>query len=129
MHQRSRRIKRGGSRMKVTRMVLHALLLLVIPIMEASAQSERIHVAIPFAFAIGEITKEAGEYDIQYQNNGVVVLRETRSKRAFVFQANPTWTKGDQRRPFLRFHRYGDQYFLAELGWPGYDIGRAVIPS
>ncbi len=94
-----------------------------------NAQESRTQVAsVPFEFTVGDTTLPAGDYNVtRMMNSGeTIALRGAESAvrlTSLIIKAEPA------RRSKLVFHRYGDQYFLAEVWTAGYTNGRKLVTS
>lgn len=94
----------------------------------ANAQSLKVTADIPFSFVVDKATLPAGSYSIDALSGASsgLVIRGNDSKtntvvlsdRAEKFNASPD--------THLVFHRYGDQYFLAQIWVQGEQAGRQV---
>ena len=95
------------------------------------AQSLRIEANIPFEFVAGGKTLTAGEYSVANSTTpGTLTIRnESNQEGAMVIshavQASPTSSSFQAK---LVFHRYGNQYFLAQV-WGGYDSFGRQLPT
>ena len=92
----------------------------------------RLIASVPFEFSVGNSTFPAGEYVVNCANpsSAARVLRITSKDggRSVVIQATDTIGKlQDNAR--LVFHRYGDQYFLAQAWMAADNTGLAVRKS
>ena len=88
-----------------------------------SAQSGRVMVKgeVPFAFVSGDRTIQAGQYSI-----------EIGQLRVRIFDANghpvqtvlsiPRQENGNEQKPRLVFHKYGDTYFLRQVWTMDYKV-------
>jgi hypothetical protein len=83
------------------------------------AESATLVAAVPFEFAIGNKAMPAGEYRINFANNGVVTVREANGGPAAMVLGKPTLPAPAEAVPpgtgRLVFERYGNEYFLAGL--------------
>ena len=98
----------------------------------ASAQAE-VRFNIPFDFTVGKVTLPAGSYTVNPVGNIQTHLQlKNRNGNEGVFQQinsvglNPGHTSEATK---LVFHRYGDQYFLAEFWKMGATTGHALPRS
>jgi hypothetical protein len=88
---------------------------------KAQTLADRPRFTIPFDFVFGEKQLPAGKYSIgrAMPNSGDIMLtiadRDGRSKA--VVLSNAAVKSSPNTRATLVFHRYGDQYFLAQV-WP-----------
>jgi hypothetical protein len=89
----------------------------------------RIQVTIPFAFTLGDKTLPAGQYTIE--RNRLVpelfMVRSTDGRATARGFTKPVQRPTTQPHAKLVFHRYGDQYFLAQV-WR-MDGGEAFLKS
>jgi hypothetical protein len=95
-----------------------------------SAQTLRLNASIPFEFVAGLSTLPAGEYQLDSLSTpGVVRVWSDDSHTASLVMSRPVVEPLDKRigEPKLIFHRYGNQYFLAQI-WSGYGSAGRVIP-
>jgi hypothetical protein len=93
-----------------------------------AALSARVDANIPFDFMIGNKRLPAGKYLIQRgSTTGTSVIRGLENKKVATFMT----IKGNQnseQKTKLIFHRYGDQYFLAQV-WEGVNNTVVEIPK
>ena len=96
----------------------------------AQAQSTRVRATIPFAFYWGEGMLPAGNYDVaSFGDGGIVRLTNRDTRTSAVFTTISMSHLASEPNPKLIFHRYGDDYFLAEMWWGGRSDGRKLLPS
>ena len=96
-----------------------------------SAQSSRRVVAnVPFSFIVGDKEMPAGNYGIQATTPGSGILRitGTENSKTIVRLTSPLH-RFDSNQGKLVFHRYQDQYFLAEIWSAGEADGRQLVKS
>ena len=88
------------------------------------AQSYQVTAKVPFEWQANGHQFNAGNYLIsKEQSSPVIAIRDmTAGKGAFLMTGEAS---GKNSSPRLVFHRYGDQYFLAEVWTPG-AIGRQL---
>jgi hypothetical protein len=103
-------------------------LLVILTVASISAQSNgHIRVNIPFDFAAGRVQLKAGEYIVRPSSEGIVVLRRIKDRTdTFVFAPNTIQRPENNLSGKLVFHRYGNEYFLAELWTSKSTVGRSV---
>lgn len=103
--------------MKLSRLLIAVAFVLFFPAIPVSAQDWTVRVTIPFDFAVGKQTLPAGEYRVSI--NGPAMLRVARINGHDVAGVMTESVRGAGNvSPRLIFHRYGKQYFLAEV-WVG----------
>src|SRR5689334_20933941 len=87
---------------------------------------------IPFDFMVGDKVLKAGKYSVNrlYANNpdAMLVIRDARNRSTAFSNINGIVDKGRQG-PRLIFHRYGNQYFLAEIFDGNSGLGSALLKS
>ena|ERR1051326_9058444 len=84
---------------------------------------------IPFDFSVGDKTLPAGAYTVAASTTPDVLLirrEDCRAAAMVVALRMPTEQGEDQTK--LIFHRYGDQYFLAQV-WSTGDSGVRELPK
>ena len=86
---------------------------------------------IPFDFVAGEKAFPAGEYTVQTGGglaNSVWIRSEDPSKNLVLF-SHSTVVQQAQGESWLRFHRYGDRYFLSQILIEGNGTGQELRRS
>ena len=96
-------------------MLLAAALLISVPMVQAQSQ---IKADVPFAFSVDKQSMSAGNYEIDYLNANVLVLRDLDTKQAQLLMKSHDVQAANIRNAHLVFHKYGDQYFLSQI-WKG----------
>ena len=87
-----------------------------------------IKVNVPFNFVAGAKTLPAGEYQIQTEQPGVVLIQSRDSKSNANLAAHSAQDTEMSGVAALRFNRYGDRYFLSEI-WTGSDLAQELPKS
>jgi hypothetical protein len=86
-----------------------------------NAQSRATDFNIPFQFCAGDTTLPAGAYNLAFDPTANrIVMSSTGLDRAIWILPNRISGRGDDLQTAkitLKFHRYGDTYFLREV-WP-----------
>lgn len=97
---------------------ISALVLLFVPIIAAAQTKpgERIVTQVPFKFMVGSVAMPAGEYTVRVADakSSVLLVGNQDAKSWIYVKAIPDQGK-QAPGAALVFHRYGNQYFLAEL--------------
>ena len=96
----------------------------------SSGLSGALRVYVPFPFAVNGKTMNAGEYYISRDGEHFVAIKDGSGKNTiFVLTHSVVTTEQQTSAPKLVFHRYGDNYFLAQA-WLSYsDDGRELSAS
>ena len=95
----------------------------------ANAQSLKARANVPFDFVVGDKTLTSGDYTVATITMAGDTLRIA-SKDMSQTAARLTITaSGTSSQAKLVFHRYGQQYFLAEVWTGGGDRGRLIVKS
>jgi hypothetical protein len=92
------------------------------------AQSIELRAEIPFDFYVSSKLMPAGTYYIASVGyNGAVRIWDKEGTSAVTLtNAASNRDPGTSR---MVFHRIGSEFFLSELYWEGYDLGKSVQPS
>ncbi|HWC19871.1 MAG TPA: hypothetical protein VG498_22850 [Terriglobales bacterium] len=93
----------------------------------ANAQSLNVKANVPFDFVVDKDTLPAGDYSIRSINDAtgnrtLVIGSGTRS--IMLVNPNVTDALNAAKTSHLLFHRYGDEYFLAQIWVQGEKVGR-----
>ena len=112
--------------MRVRIGTLAAGLLLLVMAAPAFAQSEIMHVNVPFSFSVGKKTMPAGEYVVSSDNLIIYTLR-VRGKASSFVVTNSVDAGKPQHQPSLIFQRSGSQYTLAEIWTYDAEFGHSVV--
>jgi len=91
------------------------------------AQSQDMIVAIPFDFHVGNRLLPSGTYTVHLQGDAIRIS-DARGHSAFVMSnavPNPAVKLDNQ----LVFTRYGEDSYLSEVRWLGYNNGRGTIKT
>jgi hypothetical protein len=117
---------------KVYTVIAMMVLVTILGISSANAQTSgnpRLIASVPFAFNVGNTTLPAGAYTVSFTNpaSSAKVLQISRKdgSASVVIQTSDTMGK-IQDNAKLVFHRYGDQYFLAQA-WMAADSNGLVV--
>jgi len=96
--------------------------------MTASAQKTEFNANVPFDFIVNGSTFPAGEYTFQSVDvpGKVLSIRGVNSQTQGIIVSNEKRSSEPSQQTQLVFHRYGNQYFLAEVWLQGNDMGRTV---
>ena len=92
---------------------------------------EPVRANIPFAFTVGKMTLPAGEYRVQKpgQNSPALLIQRTDASAAAIVMSIAVAANSRQTQTKLVFHRYGNQYFLAQVWRAGESRGRELLKS
>jgi hypothetical protein len=92
--------------------------------------SQTILVDVPFGFHMGPSIFPAGEYTVYTDaSTGLVRMRSADSKSSAMIQTHAVQSRSTPEVGKLIFHKYGDEYFLAQVWKPGSDTGRELRVS
>ena len=92
------------------------------------AQSNGVQANVPFDFTVANQVLPAGTYKIQKQADGVIEIKNYDKPISVLTLVNQDGTKSPNGGK-LKFHRYGDQYFLSEILCDWADMDVRVRPS
>lgn len=119
--------------MKKTIFTTLTLLSFLMTLVGATAQAQtdtRMVADVPFGFTIRHQTLPAGRYEVKVARLGgaLALTISTDRKAKGIYFVNRQTRHGDvSGEPKLVFHRYGDQYFLAQI-WPSNDREAITLP-
>ena len=102
--------------MRTTKSLLSAAFVIAaLGVIPALAQTSATY-DVPFAFSVSGKTLPAGEYKIGVDNNrtGLVQIKSADGRATFTL-THSAGAGAPSAEPKLVFHRYGDQYFLAQV--------------
>lgn len=108
-----------------------ATVLTTMMVVSAHAQNaSTITVTIPFEFTAANKTLPAGDYVLRLEDSRseLKIQKSDRSTAEFVL-INPVYGRDLQNQSKLVFHRYGSQYFLAQMWIVGSSNGEELQPS
>lgn len=88
----------------------------------ASAQ-DSLQAYLPFGFAAGGTTLQAGHYTVRELSHGAVRIRCSDCRGAAIVMGRALNSPATPSNPRLVFHRYGVRYFLTEV-WGTANEGR-----
>ena len=93
----------------------------------ANAQTLSVKANVPFGFVVDKGALPAGAYSIRSINDaigGTTLLIQNGTKSMELVNSNVADSLNAAKTSHLTFHRYGDQYFLAEIWVQGEKVGR-----
>lgn len=111
----------------MTRLSLTTGLLAALAATQAFGQTVVSEANIPFAFEAGKVQFPAGKYKVTQTQNLIQVKQKTGDYKSAFTQGIPLSTRGRPAPYCLRFHVYGNQYFLSEIWADG--VGQGLPAS
>lgn len=81
---------------------------------------------IPFDFIVADKRLPAGKYTVIEASSNGLRIRSRDGKSSAMRLSNVIGEKSKKRNARMVFHRYGQQYFLAEV-WSGESYGRQLL--
>ena len=108
-----------------------ALLFTTATLFAQTTPSQRLmNVNVPFAFAVENHTLPAGEYLVQTVTpERSIRIISVDGKHSAVVNTLPNYAKSPSPSSRLVFHRYGDEYFLAQVWTGGQNVARNPLSS
>jgi hypothetical protein len=106
-------------------LAIAALTVLAMPLF--AQHSELMKINVPFNFVAENQWMEGGQYTIQPLLNGRLLIRSADGKVATTILSLPAPLQSTAADSQVVFHRYGGDYFLAELWMQGQNAGREVL--
>jgi hypothetical protein len=118
--------------MKTTRTLISICLLLTAATVFAQMRSSQqlMKVDIPFAFSVEDYSLPAGEYlvlTVTPERSIRVVSAD--GKHSAIVNTLPNYASSPSENSRLVFHRYGNEYFLAQVWTAGQNVGRNPLSS
>ena len=87
-------------------------------------------VNVPFAFAVENHSLPAGEYLVlTVTPERSIRIVSTDGKHSAIVNTLPNYAKSPSETSRLVFHRYGDEYFLAQVWTGGQNVARNPLSS
>jgi hypothetical protein len=112
-----------------TMFILAMAVTLVAGVVSASAQARKARATVPFEFMVGEKMLPAGDYLVGSITQSGDTIRVSSTETATGVSRLTIPADGTSRTAKLVLHRYGQQYFLAQV-WTGADAeGRQFMKS
>jgi len=111
-----------------------ATLTLIIPMAVIGFAGLRFRVSadVPFNFVVGNKEFKAGKYSVGRLPSGsafdTLIIRSVDGNEAANFNTNNIYGKGEPQAKLV-FHRYGNQYFLAQVFDGDSEQGSALLKS
>lgn len=105
----------------------------VFPAATLFAQTENhqlMTVKVPFSFSVQDHSLPAGEYNIfTVLPERAIRITSTDGRYSAIVNTLPNYARSVSESSRLAFHRYGDEYLLAEVWIAGQDVGRNPMLS
>jgi hypothetical protein len=117
--------------MKSVRTLITVCLLFTAVTLFAQTENHRLMtVKVPFSFSVQDHSLPAGEYNIfTVLPERAIRITSTDGRYSAIVNTLPNYASSPSENSRLIFHRYGDEYFLAEVWTAGPDVGRNPMLS
>lgn len=112
---------------RISAMFMSGAVLLSLATTVLAQHSDLIKIDVPFNFVAENLRMQAGAYTIQRMQNGRLLVRGADSKVAITVLSLPVPLQSNAVESQVVFHRYGSDYFLAEVRVRGQNTGREVL--
>lgn len=96
-----------------------AIGLALILVATASAQTWKLSADVPFSFNVGDREMQSGKYTVTILGDSALLIQSVDFKKTAMSISNSMLTPSNLKNAKLVFNRYGDQYFLSSVSWPG----------
>jgi hypothetical protein len=107
--------------MKKIRFAIACIALVGAFTLAATAQNRVLAVAdVPFAFTVHDAAFPAGTYEVRQIGSQTIRLQDPRTTHGVTLMSASSI--GEARSLTLRFHQYGNQYFLAKVFSPALNV-------
>ena len=111
----------------LTMLTLVVGLMLAAAVVSANGQAATFVTAdVPFDFIIADKTLTSGKYMVREAMTNAVKISTPEGKSTVIRLSNLAIDKSKKRTARMVFHRYGQQYFLAEV-WFGENYGQQLL--
>ena len=97
---------------------LASLAVLLTAIAASGQLAQQARVTVPFSFVAGGTSSPAGDYRVSVNRDQNLVTLISNNSKSIMFFAMRGWPSADGRS-YLRFHHYGDQWFLEKIAING----------
>lgn len=117
--------------MKTARTLITICLLLTAAVFAQMTSSQQLmKVNIPFAFGVQDQSLPAGQYLVfTVTPERSIRIVSVNGKHSAIVNTLPNYAKEPSSNSRLVFHRYGNEYFLAEVWTAGQDVARNPLSS
>ena len=117
--------------MKTARALITIVLLFTAATLFAQTESQRLmKVNVPFAFGVEDHSLPAGEYLVlTVTPERSIRIVSADGKHSAIVNTLPNYAKSPSETSRLVFHRYGDEYFLAQVWTAGQNVARNPLSS
>jgi hypothetical protein len=117
--------------MKTARTLITICLLLTAAVFAQMTSSQQLmKVNIPFAFGVQDQSLPAGQYLVfTVTPERSIRIVSADGKHSAIVNTLPNYAKEPSSNSRLVFHRYGNEYFLAEVWTAGQDVARNPLSS
>ena len=117
--------------MKSARTLITICLLFTAVTLFAQTESQRLmKVNVPFAFAVEDHSLPAGEYLVlTVTPERSIRIVSADGKHSAIVNTLPNYAKSPSARSRLVFHKYGNEYFLAQVWTGGQNVARNPLSS
>ncbi len=114
----------------LTMLTLVVVLTMAAAVVSANGQmtSTLVTADIPFDFIVGDKTLPAGKYTVRSAASNGLRISSRDNESSAMRLSNLAVETSKKRNARMVFHRYGQQYFLAEV-WSGDHYGRQLVQS
>ena len=117
--------------MKSARTLIAICLLFTAATLFAQTESQRrMKVSVPFTFAVEDHSLPAGEYLVlTVTPERTIRIVSADGKHSAIVNTLPNYAKSPSTRSRLVFHKYGNEYFLAQVWTAGQNVARDPLSS
>ena len=114
----------------VRTLITICLLFTAVTVFAQTENHQLMTVKIPFGFSVQDHSLPAGEYNIfTVLPERAIRITSTDGRYSAIVNTLPNYASSPSENSRLIFHRYGDEYFLAQVWTAGQDVGRNPISS
>jgi hypothetical protein len=111
------------------RILFSAALSAALACLSLPVRAESLAATVPFGFYMDKAAMPAGDYRVEIEPRGLVIVRNTTGRAAFTLTL-PDQRKADgPQKGLLVFHKIGGEYFLNQVWVPNSPRGRQLRTS
>src|SRR5579864_9281782 len=106
-------------------LIATALLLAAVSVYVQAQERQLLTATVPFAFTVENSNLPAGAYTVSIlPPYNMIKVQSADGRKATMISAIPSRTSGESKQAKLVFHRFGNEYFLAQVWEQGSNVHR-----
>ena len=111
--------------MKNVRILIATVLLSAVSVYVQAQERPLLTATVPFAFTVENSNLPAGAYNVSIlPPYNMIKVQSADGRKATMISAIPSRNSGESKQAKLVFHRFGNEYFLAQVWEQGSNVHR-----